>query len=138
MVENITLKSSGLGANVAQAPQQRASSSTNAAINPSKRTVSDVVDLSQAGRQAQSLRDAKDLSGKDLAAKLADSLEQGNSTVEAFAARLRAGRGAAGGASGTTDNYASSLRSAVTDIMSSGKPGNVIDGVISRLFKRPG
>ena len=138
MTENITPKTAGLGLNLAQLQPRRASAAASEATKQTGRTVSDRVDLSQAGRQAQSFRDAKDLSGKELAAKLADSLEQGNIAVEAFAAKLRAGRGGAASTSASQDSYQSSLHSAVMDIISSGKPGNVIDGVISRLFKRQG
>jgi hypothetical protein len=91
-----------------------------------------VVDLSQAARAALELRDS-DLTGKQLTDKLAEALDQGKTLGESFAAQMKAGRKNTSDTS--ADDYGAALRGAVSDILSSGKPGSIYAGIVGRLFK---
>lgn len=132
MVDSVSQTS--VAARLAETLAQRDSTTTSTSSPKSAgRSVDDVVDLSQSARAALELRDSG-LTGKQLTDKLADTLEQGKSLGESFAAQMKASRQDSSDTS-EADDYGAALRGAVSDILSSGKPGSIYAGIVNRLFK---
>ncbi|MBC7951055.1 MAG: hypothetical protein H7Z12_04420 [Rhodospirillaceae bacterium] len=133
MVDSVSQTSGATAASLAETLAQRNSATTSTKNSATAgRSIDDVVDLSQAARVAAELR-GSDLSGKKLTDKLAESLDQGKSLGESFAAQMKAGRKDSSDTS--SDDYGAALRGAVSDILSSGKPGSIYSGIVNRLFK---
>ncbi|MBC7908273.1 MAG: hypothetical protein H7Y60_16215 [Rhodospirillaceae bacterium] len=135
MVDSVSQTSVGTSASLAETLAKRDSATTSAKSSASaQRSINDVVDLSKSAQAAAELR-SSNLTGKQLTDKLAQSLDQGKSIGQSFAAQMKAGRSATSSA-GTEDKFTDALFSAVKDIMTSGKPGNVLTSIVNKLYKK--
>lgn len=139
MVDSVSLQNASVGssANVAETSAQRSAAAATA-VSPASagRSVDDVVDLSQAAQLAQDFRASGELSGQKLVDKLAQSLDQGKTITDAFVAQLQSGRTASTSTATSSGDFDTNMRAAISDIMRSGKPANVFDSIVSRLFGR--